>query len=149
MAQTWLQFFSGFLVDLGILLFSFSSALVEGWKWRNQAGKPDTAKFINDGNYHVWRTAMSLGVVLIALGIHFSVLEFGFLFSYLFSWIIYERTMSLVENDNIMAKRAPFRLLGKQYPRCTPAVEVMVCGMAFVLWVLLKFAGVAECLAVI
>ena len=103
-----------------MLVFWFSIALTESYKWRKDEGKPDS-KLINVANYHAWRSVTSASVLLLC------ILNIGFLKGFLIYLIgnaIYERTMSYVEDGTIFAKREDFRIFSIYIPRPSPIVEI-------------------------
>lgn len=92
-----------------ILLYWISIAATEGWKWKDKR-IPDN--IINYDNYHGWRSLntasfLSSGIVCFYLGMTPDVSMFFAMLgcANIVGWAIYERTMSLVERGNFMARR--------------------------------------------
>ncbi len=110
------------LIVLGNFSFWLSTGFTEGWKWRIQAGKPDTNRWIKDGTYHIWRLVTNSSVVMLVVGgvlaaplfPDFTVVS---IIAFLYGWFLYEGTISYVEHDDFFYLRPPFRLLGKEYTR--------------------------------
>lgn len=112
---------------LATLMFWFSIALTEGWKWRMDYGRPDNNSLINYKNYHVWRavTTASFVIAILALG----TTSLGFLpllsllvFSNLAANQVYEFTMSYAQEDKWFVVREKFHIMGRYYNR--PSIRI-------------------------
>lgn len=105
-----------------VLAFWASVAATEGWKWRQNDGKPDNSKIVTWNSYHIWRIVTTASFLLAPFTIHSMP---SFLLANAIGWLVYERVMSLVEYDAILYKRPEFHLVDKVwFKRPKPIVEV-------------------------
>lgn len=125
------------LILLGIFSFWFSTGLTEGWKWRVLSGKPDSNPLIKEGSYHIWRLVTNVSIVLAVLGGMLTGLSFDSIVIsaaiFVFGWALYEHAISFVEHGDPSAKRPPFRLLGKEYPRLQPRTIFKILVITLIL----------------
>lgn len=107
---------------IAAVVFWVTIAATEGWKWRQNDGKPDNSKIITWNSYHIWRSATTLAFLVTPLVF---VDTITFLVANVAGWLSYERVMSAVEYDNPMHKRPVYHLVsGIWIPRPHPAFEV-------------------------
>lgn len=125
------------LIMFLLTAYNATVACTEGWKWRKDAHRPDNNKLIGYDNYHVWRSMTSLVVILLCLVVATNILSL--LLSWIGSILLYERTMSFVENDNWNKKRSPFHILKWNIPRPPVWVEWVSMVACYVLNVIVIF----------
>ena len=111
---------------VAVLLFWMTSSATEGWKWRQNDGKPDNSTVITWNSYHIWRSFNTLAF-LSAPFVYCGLVSF--LLANAIGWLIYERFMSLVEYDDLWYKRPTFHVVNNLWiKRPSPTVEMEVIG---------------------
>ena len=117
-----------------LMMFWITISSTEGWKWRQNDGKPDNSPIITWNSYHIWRCFTTLAMLLTP----FVYVDLkSFLIANVIAWLSYERWMSLVEYDTLLYKRPDFHVLNKIWiKRPAPVVEVGVIATAIVSYVI-------------
>lgn len=135
--------FAGLAFFTAVVLYWVSNGFVEGWKWKN----PDReSPWVSANTYHVWRALSTFSFMAAASSTPWVYSDLLLFLSLVVlanaaGWVLYERTMSIVEKGDFMAVRGETWHLvnGINIPRLKPITDVAICILSTYGYWLLTF----------